>query len=646
MSAPGSVRRLAVIMFTDMVDYTAMTQANERLALELLEKQRSLLKPLFRAYGGRVVKTMGDAFLVEFDSALDATDCAVEVQTVLHGYNESAPEEGRIRLRVGIHLGDVAHQKNDVLGDAVNIASRIEPLAEPGGICISEQVFDQVRNKETTPFAKLAATELKGVSFPIDVYRVVLPWEAGPPPRQEARSDLTKRVAVLPFANTSPDPRDEYFADGMTEEMILTLSKITELRVISRTSVMRYKRTEKSLGEISRELGVGTVLEGSIRKSGEDLRIGVELINAREDEHLWSEQYDRKLENVFAVQRDIADKVAGAMRANLIAKEEARMKQEETRDPGAYTYFLQGRHLLHENTEDSLRQAVDLFSHVIELDPSFARVYATMAEARLALGNGGYEPLADSVAKAENLIGKALALNPNLAEAHSMLALVRFVQDDYGDAESEALRAIQLSPSLPDPYLNLANVQAVRGEIADALRSAETAYHLDPLTPRAIGLYGHLLFYAGFEDRALDHWKKTANFAPYLTNFYLGEFYLCKKDFVKAEEATLALEKMGPSDSRTIMTRGMLAAYTGSRKKALEAIRNLDETSKGGSARVNFKGFVHWAMEDKDAFFDCMSEALKFHALPGILLRYSPLFSGAREDARYRELFSKIGVDV
>ena len=645
MSKPANVRRLAAIMFTDMVGYTSLAQSNERLALELLEKQRSVLRPVFRAHRGREVKTIGDAFLVEFDSALDATTCAVELQTVLHRYNESVAGERKVRLRVGIHLGDVSHKDRDVLGDAVNIASRIEPLADPEGVCISEQVFDQVRNKVEAPLAKLESVELEGVRFPIDVYKVVLPWQAEPSTRREGRPDLTKRVAVLPFANMSPDPKDEYFADGMTEEVILTLSKITGLRVTSRTSVMRYKRTEKGVGEISKELGVGTVLEGSVRKSGDDLRIGVELINAREDEHLWSEQYDRRLENVFAVQRDIADKVAGAMRANLIEKEETRMKQDETRDPTAYTYFLQGRHLLHENTEDSLRQAVELLARVVDLDPSFARAYATLAEGHLALGNGGHEPFMDSVTKSEALIGKALALNPDSGEAHAVLALVRFVQDDYGDAESEALRAIQLSPSLPDPYLNLSNVQAVRGNIGEALRSAETAYLLDPLTPRAIGLYGHLLFYAGFEDRALDHWKKTAKFAAYLTNFYLAEFYLCKKDYARAEEATRELERLGPSDSRTATTSGMLAAYTGSRQKALETIRSLDEP-KGRSTRVNSKGFIYWALGDADAFFDCMSKALEIHALPGITLRYSPLFSGARRDARYQGLFSSIGVNV
>ena len=642
----GTVRRLAAIMFTDMVGYTALTQANESLALELLEKQRRVLRPIFRAHLGREVKTIGDAFLVEFDSALEATLCAVELQTSLHGYNMSVTGDRRIRLRVGIHLGDVAHRQDDVFGDAVNIASRIEPLAEPEGVCISQQVFDQVRNKVDTPLVKLEAIELEGVQYPIDVYKVVLSWAGDSLSRPEIPSPSTKRIAVLPFANMSPDPRDEYFADGMTEEMISTLSKINELRVTSRTSVMRYKRTDKGLGDISRELGVVTIMEGSIRKSGEDLRIGVQLIDAKKDEHLWAEDYDRRLENVFAIQREIADQVAKALRANFLAKEAARMRQDETQEPAAYVFLLQGKHLLHENTETTLRQSIDFFRRAIDLDPFFARAYTAMAEAHLALGNGGYEPFTDSVRRAEELIAKALQLNPALAEGHSMLALIRFTEDKYEAAESEARQAIQLSPSLPDPYLNLSNIQAVRGLIEEALRLAETAYQLDPLTPRAIGLYGHLQYYSGNEELALDYWKRTAQFAPYLTNLYLTEFHFCKKDLVKAEETTRALENLGPSDPRTIMTRGSLDAFTGKRDKALEAIRSLDESSKAGSANVNDKGFIYWALGDRDAFFECMSKAVDIHALPGIVLRYSPLYSEARDDSRYRELFARIGISV
>jgi tetratricopeptide (TPR) repeat protein len=247
---------------------------------------------------------------------------------------------------------------------------------------------------------------------------------------------------------------------------------------------------------------------------------------------------------------------------------------------------------------------------------------------------------------AEELIWKALRLNPDLAEAHSMLALIRFTEDRYDAAESEARQAMRLSPSLPDPYLNLSNIQAVRGQIAEALQSAETAYQLDPLTPRAIGLYGHLQFYAGNESTALEYWKRTLKFAPYLTNLYLAEYYFCKRDFRKAEETTKELERLNPTDPRTIMTRGSLDAFTGRKARALEGMKSLGDSSKQGSASINAKGFVCWALGDKDAFFDCMSRAVDIHALPGIVLRYSPLYAGARDDPRFKALYARIGIDI
>ena len=226
-----SERRLAAIMFTDMVGYTALTQANESQALEVLERHNNLVRPFFGRFHGKEVKTIGDSFLVEFDSALDATRCAVEVQTFLHDYNLSSRNEWRITLRIGVHLGDVLHKGGDVFGDAVNIASRIEPLAPPEGVCISEQVYDQVRNKLPFGLVKLEPRRLKNVDLPIDVYAVVLPWE------EEEGSSLGElpldRIAVLPFTNMSPDPNDEYFADGMTEELIDRLAQVKRLKIIS-----------------------------------------------------------------------------------------------------------------------------------------------------------------------------------------------------------------------------------------------------------------------------------------------------------------------------------------------------------------------------------------------------------------------------
>jgi adenylate cyclase len=238
------------------------------------------LRPIFARHIGKEMKTIGDSFLVEFDSALSATLCAVEIQKFLHDYNISTRDEWKIKLRIGIHLG-VVRRDEDIFGDAVNIASRIQPLSEPEDICLSQQVFDQIRNKTSYPLVKLESVELKNVTVSIEVYKVVLPWMT----QETVQSTYDRnRIAILPFANISPDPKDEYFADGITDELISTVSKLRELKVISRTSVLRYKGGDKNIGVIGRELAVGSVLEGSLRKIGDRVRITAQLIDVQMDQ--------------------------------------------------------------------------------------------------------------------------------------------------------------------------------------------------------------------------------------------------------------------------------------------------------------------------------------------------------------------------
>ena len=276
-------RKLAAIMFTDMAGYTALGQRNESLSLALAEEQRKLLRPVFNRHNGREIKTMGDAFLVEFSNALDAVRCAYDVQRASREFNISQPSDQRIILRIGLHLGDVVESQGDISGDAVNIASRIQSLAEDGGICVTRQVYDQVQNKFDLPLKGLGSRSLKNVSAPIEVFKMVLPWE------KEQKSSMSQldasRVAVLPFANMSPDPSDSYFADGITEEIISTLSGVSGLNVISRTSVMGYKGTTKRVKEIGGELEAGSVLEGSFRKAGNRIRVTAQLIHVGDDRH-------------------------------------------------------------------------------------------------------------------------------------------------------------------------------------------------------------------------------------------------------------------------------------------------------------------------------------------------------------------------
>src|SRR5271157_1635300 len=326
-------------MFTDVVGYTALTQENESTTIGLLDDHRGLIRPIFASHGGREVKTIGDAFLVEFSSALDATLCAVAVQSAMNDRRLARGE--RLAVRIGIHVGDVIERENDVLGDAVNIASRIEPLAEPGGVCISGDVYAQVRNKLPYAMNQVAAPDLKNVTVPVDVYRIVMPWMRDDS-KEVVELDRT-RIAVLPFASMSPDPNDEYFADGLTEELIGKVSQVGGLEVIARTSVMNYKKKEKSVSQIGKELSVGTVMEGSVRKAGNRIRVAAQLINANTEGHLWSSTYDRDLEDIFAIQSDIANQIAEALKVKLAPGQGPAGKHPENIE--AYTLYLKGRSL-------------------------------------------------------------------------------------------------------------------------------------------------------------------------------------------------------------------------------------------------------------------------------------------------------------
>jgi TolB-like protein/tetratricopeptide (TPR) repeat protein len=628
-------------MFTDIVGYTSMTQNNESLALKLLEKHREFLRPILVRYGGHEVKTMGDAFLVEFPSALQATESAVEIQKVLHEYNQTAPE--RLLVRVGIHIGDVIHSQGDVYGDAVNIASRIEPLAEGGGVCISEQVYAQVRNKIPYNLVKLETKELKNVSIAMDVYKLELPWEQF---ELEPKRDFDKRrLAVLPFTNISPDPSDEYFADGMTEELIDRLSQVRGLRVIARTSVMSYKKKEKKVSDIGKELGVGTLVEGSVRKAGNKIRVTVQLIDVSTEEHLWSSRYDKDLDDIFAVQSEIASRITEVLPSSIIGERSLGLGEGGTRNVVAYAYFLQGRQLLYQGTGTSLRQALDLFEKAATLDSSFARAYASMAACHIRLGYASLLSADEATRNAKLAVQKALNIDENLAEAHVVLSEIAWMEDDRVKDEAEARKAIELNPSLADAYAMLATVKATNGYPNEAIRLYEAANQLDPLSPRIIGILGTMYFYRGREKEAEEHWNRNLRFAANEVLIGIGISRLSKGNYEEAEQTIESLERDFPEDLRTVALRGYLAALRGDNMVAEKTIMRLEEKFKGGATVNTVIGSIRYFMGNMDAFFAAMFRDVESHSLNPFFLRYSPLFEKARQDPRYREVMIKNGLD-
>lgn len=471
-------------MFTDMVGFTASAQTNEADTLKLLQEQEELVRPLFLAHQGREIKSTGDGSLVEFDSALHAVQCAIDIQQHLLERN-SEPGVAPIKLRVGVHLGDVELRGHDIFGDAVNIAARIAPVAPPGGICISEQVFDQVRNKLANNLEKLAPKALKNVKFPMDLYLVVLPWAGR---KLEAPGPLPPRLAVLPLVNISPDPKDEYFADGLTEELISVLSQIRGLRVIARTSVSQYKGSVKPIAQIGSELGVSSVLEGSVRKVGDQLRISVQLIDARTEEHRWAVTYDRTLENVFAIQADVADRTARALKIELLTSERDAIQERPTSNLTAYEFYLRGIQAFQRSTGfgsiESDKEVVSYFERAIREDPQFSGAYSYLAN-HLIGAMGITRSAKDAFPRAQELVVRALELNPSSSDAHTAQGNLAMQMDlDWSRAEAEFQQAIALNPSASAAHFWYGFLLGVLQRFEEARDEYLKAIELAPLWPQ------------------------------------------------------------------------------------------------------------------------------------------------------------------
>jgi TolB-like protein/tetratricopeptide (TPR) repeat protein len=467
-------------MFTDMVGYTALGQRNESLSLALVEEQRKLIRPILSRHNGREIKTIGDAFFVEFFSALEAVRCAYDIQRAIREFNFSLPDENKLHLRIGVHLGDVVESGGDLSGDAVNVASRVEPLAEDGGICLSQQVYESVRRKFELEMQSMGRKSLKNVEEPLEIYKIIMPWFD----KGGSKSDAPlarDRIAILPFRNMSPDPNDEYFAEGMTEELISTVSKINELTVISRTSVMRYRDSPVPISQVGEELKVGSVLEGSVRKAGNKVRITAQLIDVQNDGHLWSQSYDKELTDIFAIQGDIAEQIANSLKVELVSGELKRIRGKLTVDPGAFTLYMKGRHYWNERTEEGTRKALRYFEAAVKADPDFAMAYSGLADCYNILSDYNWMPPSEALSLAKAYATEALEIDDSLAEAHASLGLTLSNYTwDLSAAERELKRAIELKPNYAPAYHWFAVDMFYMRRYAESVEAEKKALELDP----------------------------------------------------------------------------------------------------------------------------------------------------------------------
>ncbi len=561
MNSPSPQRRLAAIAFTDFVGYSAIAQRDDPLALELLEEHREILRPLFARFGGQEIKTIGDAFMVEFSSALDAANCAVEIQRTLAKRNHDVATGRRIEVRIGIHIGDVMHRDRDVYGDGVNIASRIQPLAAPGGICISQDVERQIRNTFTPRLEKLGPTELKNIQLPLDLFRVVLPWEKpkriiASTRRPQSRTvwmsilslsilllaigvwffrahphsaPASKSVAVLPFVNMSAEKENEYLSDGITEDLCTALTQVKGLHVPARTSSFAFKGKTEDIRKIGEQLNVATVLEGSVSKAGNKLRVSAQLSSVADGFHLWAATYDREMTDILEIRSDISRHVVEALKVQLGIEETERLAKKPTENTQAYENYLLGRFELNKFTDEGFGKSVQHFQQAIALDPKFALAYASLAEAYNMIGYWGYLPPKEAFPEAKRAAQNALMIDPDLAEAHGALAYTEFQYEwRFDEAETKFREAIRLNPNSVSARVRFAEYLSDFQRAREAHEQLERASVLDPLSVEVSFFFAGQLFFTRDFDRAIQELQKTISMDPnnaWVYHFLAALFY-------------------------------------------------------------------------------------------------------------------------
>jgi adenylate cyclase len=525
-------RRLAAILAADMVGYSRLIGADEEGTIARQKAHRAELIDLEIAnHGGRIVKTMGDGLLVEFPSVVDSVKCAIAVQQAMSERETNVPEDRRIQYRVGINLGDIVIDGEDILGDGVNIAARLEGLAAPGGICISGTVFDHVKGKLDSVFSDLGPQQVKNIAEPVRVYQWQLETTevAGTtaPSRVLPLPDKPS-IAVLPFDNMSGDPEQEYFADGLAEDIIAMLSKTSKLMVIARNSSFAYKGTATDIRQIASELGVRYVLEGSVRKGGNRLRVTAQLIDAVNGSHIWAERYDRLVEDIFDIQDNITKEIVTALRVQLTDGEDALIWNKGTQSIDAWRWALEARELLFQFTPTEIAHANDLLGRSIKLDPDYAFAWALIGmcdwySARLGSGEDA-DVLID---QADQSVTKSLAIDDKLSWGHFCKSLILLYRRQFDDAASAIQRAVALLPGNADVRAMMGMVFIHAGRPEEGLQAMREAMRLNPLAhawyrfiaARAWDMLGDL-------EQALTEFRSTSRDIPFASNIHIASLLM------------------------------------------------------------------------------------------------------------------------
>jgi adenylate cyclase len=626
MAEEGFKRKLTAILSADVAGYSRLMAEDEAATVKTLETYREVMSTLIVQHRGRVIDSPGDNLLAEFTSVVDAVQCAVAVQKEFQARNVELPENRRMEFRIGINLGDVIEEEERIYGDGVNIAARLEALADPGGICVSKTAFDQIETKLPLGYEYLGEQPVKNIPKPVGAYRVLMEpritvaeeiekgkavplWRrksiltggvalivlviAGliwnfyfrsPPMEVASQERMTfplpdkPSIAVLPFVNMSEDPKQEYLADGITENIISALSKVPKLFVIARQTTFAYKGKPVKIQQVAEELGVHYVLEGSVQRSGDNLRITAQLIDALGGHHMWSERYDRELKHIFALQDEITLKIIAALEVKLTAGERARLRAKGTENLQAYLKYVQALEPFYTVTKEGNAQARLLLEEVIALDPEFPAAYALLGSTHfMDVPLGSSKSPRESINQAFELMNKAITLDDSYASAHSILGWLYILKErNYDKAIAECERALDLAPNLDISNIWMGLVLTYAGRHEEAVRYCEQALRLNPIPPawnfRALGW---AYFGAGRYEEAIAAHKKGLQRTPndILTNEALTVAYSWAGRLEEARAQAAEILRINPKYSVEQRAKRSLYKNQADRDRYLDGLR-------------------------------------------------------------------------
>ena len=573
------MRQLAAILFADMTGYTAMMQENEHLARSKRKRFKDVLDSTIQEHDGKILQYYGDGSLSIFNSAINSINCAISIQQQLQ-------LEPKVELRIGIHTGDVVIEEDSIYGDGVNLASRIESMAVPGAVFISGKVYDEIKNHDKIKTQELGFFELKNVKDPISIYAISNPGIVVP-----SASDLkgktkapVNRLAVMPFVNMSADPENEYFSDGITEELLNALTRVDGLQVTSRTYAFAFKGKHDDIREIGRKLNVDKVLEGSVRKAGNRVRITAQLINAADGYHIWSENYDRDLTDIFVVQDEISSIIANRLRENLsVSKQAEHLVKAPTKNVEAYTLYLKGMHFYNKLTPADYYKAIDFFEQAIQLEPNYAQAYAMIAGSYALLGVTGQAIPEKAFDIVKRYSEKALELDDSIAESHVAKATMHLMYDSKWQEGYDALQtAIRLNPTATGAYQMLAMYHIFTGNIPEAVKVMEQASQLDPLSPQVNHFLSEMYLFADRYDDAVHVADKLLEINPQMRIAIETKGWCAgmKGDWKKASEYFMEVHKLTNHPLKGLSPLGYAYGKLGEIEKAMEIIAKLEQRQR------------------------------------------------------------------